>query len=113
MNINQKLQEINKRVADRVGVPLHTEDSYATIKDVFNKAIEAKDSLSDELQTILDSGYLDRKEYKVDEDKAKIFDQELTKEINQAIRSGELPNPRTIKDPFITKMRKLWRPKKK
>ena len=113
MNINDKLQEINKRVAERVGLPLTESESYGAIKNVFGKAVEAKDELSEELRAVLDSGFLDRKEYKVNEEKAKIFDEELGKEIKRAISTGELPDPRRSKDPFIAKMRKLWRTKKK
>ena len=107
--IKTKLKEINQRVIDRLGAPVNEQEAYGTIKTVFKKAIELGDEMSDEMQTVLNSGILDRKEYQVDREKAELFDKELTKEINKAIRSGELPNPKTIRDPFVTKLRKLWR----
>lgn len=110
--IQDKLAEINKRVLDRIGAPVVEEDAYGSVKTVFEKAIEVGDEMSDEIQTVLASGILDRKQYKVDEEHAKRFDDELTKEINEAIRTGELPNPKTVRDPFITKLRKIWRGKK-
>ena len=111
-NLHDKLLEINDRVIKRLGVPVTEEAAYGTIKKVFEKAVENGDELSDELESVLKSGILDRQIYKVDEDKAKLFDEELTKEINEAVRTGELPNPKTVRDPFITKLRKLWRGKK-
>jgi hypothetical protein len=107
--IQVKLKEINQRVADRIGIPVNEDSAYGTIKKVFNTAIEQGDELSEELQTVLNSGILDRKEYKVDEEKAKLFDEELNKEIKQAIQSGELPDPDTINDPFIANLNKLWK----
>ena len=110
--IKSKLKEINQRVLDRIGAPVNEKDAYGAVKFVFEKAIEQGDEMSEEIQTVLNSGILDRKEYEVDQKKAELFDKELTKEINKAIRSGELPNPKTVRDPFITKLRKLWRKKK-
>lgn len=113
MNIQEKLREINERVRVRVGIPVETTEAYGAVKTVFQKAIDQGDELSDEIQTVLNSGFLDRKVYEVDEKKAKLFDKELEKEIKKAIASGELPDPKKVKDPFITKLRKLWSTKKK
>lgn len=110
--IHAKLREINDRVRQKLGIPVEEIASYGTIKKVFETAIEQGDTLSDELQTVINSGILDRKEYKVLEEKAKLFDEELNKEINKAILRGELPNPKKIKDPFITNLRKKWRGRK-
>jgi hypothetical protein len=110
--IHQKLREIQDRVKQRIGIPLEEVEAYPTLKTIVKEAIKRDVPEAEELDALLNSGMLDKVEHREDNEQAQRFDKELTNEINNAIKSGELPDPRKIRDPFVVKMRKLWRTQK-
>lgn len=98
------LREIHERVVAKYGIPVSDQEAYPTIKKVFT---EAEKVGVEGVGAILKSGMLDKVSAVTDEDKAKQFEEELTLQIKDAIRRGELPPPQS--DPQFRK----WQKRKK
>jgi hypothetical protein len=97
------LKAINERVLAKHGNPTKDEEAYPTIKRVFTEAAPQVPGI----QAVLDSGMLDKITAVTDDTKAKAIEEDLTNEIKDAIRRGELPHPDS--DPFMKK----WKKRKK
>lgn len=104
--IQAKLEEIQGRMPQSIRDRLFKrKEAYDAIKEVMSKALEEPIGMNkrEELEAILGSGMLDKEIVTTNEDVEKEADEWMTREINLAIKRGELPKP---KNPFRRKRRK-------
>ena len=98
--VQAKLAEIQaripKEIKDRI---LRNESAYGALREVMEKSLSENITKEkrDEYETILKSGMLDKTVMTTDPDAEKEADEWLGREIQMAIKRGELPRPKPFK----------------
>ncbi len=100
--ISKKLAEINSRLPKMISKNIIQEVSVTpTVKFVVEQAMSDPDFPADKkekLKTLYELGDFSKKKIVENKKFAKMADQWMAREINKAIKKGELPHPSQIKD---------------
>ena len=111
--IIRELERIQRSIPPELTQELVTlEYSTPVARDMANKALAGEGkftkSFLQKVKHVVDAGYLDEKEMKVNEEKEKKLHEWVDAEIEKSIKAGRLPDPKT--DLSIKKyMKKIWR----